>query len=185
MFDVRMSGCPVVPSQELLPNAMLSTNRARTQSSNRKYRLAWLLIIASGLVALFVTWAAAYRITELASSGKEYMHVAVVVQKGDSLWSLAVNHGPRGWDPRKTVHYIAEMNRIHPETYAQLKPGHTILMPTCSRNAEFLISSGKGIRVVAEAHNRLNAHDLTVTNHPPVDQASRGDAFRLPDEDRV
>ncbi|MEW6046377.1 MAG: LysM domain-containing protein [Bacillota bacterium] len=51
----------------------------------------------------------------------------VVVQPGDTLWSLAVKHGPAGADPRR---YVDAILRENPGAdAARLRPGQALYLP--------------------------------------------------------
>lgn len=129
----------------------LSTKRTRTLPA--RYRLAWALIIASILVALFAAWAAAYRMVELFNRGKEYTYATIVIRKGDTLWDIAVQYGPKGWDPRKTLHHIAELNQISPQSYARLQPGDRIAVPVSLNDAPSDVEPH--VRVAFERHSSV------------------------------
>jgi nucleoid-associated protein YgaU len=49
-----------------------------------------------------------------------------VVQRGDTLWSIAVSRAP-GSDPRPVVQAIADANRVDA---GSLVPGQVLLIPT-------------------------------------------------------
>lgn len=51
---------------------------------------------------------------------------AVVVDSGDSLWSIATTVAPQV-DPRETIHEIRELNGL---TSSLLHPGQVVLIPT-------------------------------------------------------
>lgn len=56
--------------------------------------------------------------------------VSVVVERGDSIWSIAVKYGAAGVDPRKTVASIRAANHL---ASALVFPGQTLLVPTAKR----------------------------------------------------
>ena len=51
----------------------------------------------------------------------------VVVEPGDTLWSLAVRHGPSGADPRDLVEELARLNDLGPSH--RLSPGRALRLP--------------------------------------------------------
>lgn len=51
----------------------------------------------------------------------------VVVEPGDTLWSLAARHGPPGQDPRDLVEELARLNGLGPSH--RLKPGQALRLP--------------------------------------------------------
>ncbi len=53
---------------------------------------------------------------------------SVVVDSGDSLWSIAAAAAP-GTDPRETIHAIRQLNGL---TTSMLQPGQVLLIPTRS-----------------------------------------------------
>lgn len=131
MFGEHASGLSAPFEAEVMSRSIHgeqpTTNRTRWFQA--RYRIAWALVIASVFVVLFAAWAAAYRIAELNHRSNEYTYTTVVIQKGDTLWDIAVQYGPKGWDPRKTVHHIAELNQITPESYGKLLPGDRLAVP--------------------------------------------------------
>lgn len=67
-------------------------------------------------------------------SGTPRLHAAataetrtVVVHAGDTLWRLAIDHGPPGTDPRRTVDTIRQLNNL---SDTNLHPGMTLCIPT-------------------------------------------------------
>lgn len=52
----------------------------------------------------------------------------VVVQPGDTLWTLAVRYGPPGEDPRRLVWELAEVNGLDPG--AVLLPARGLRLPS-------------------------------------------------------
>ena len=77
--------------------------------------LAVLLLISSPL------WARC-----LGRPGPPVATVHVVVQPGDTLWTLARQHGPRGADPRRVV---SRMERANGLEGALIHPGQVLLVP--------------------------------------------------------
>lgn len=51
----------------------------------------------------------------------------VVVSTGDTLWELALEHGPQGADPRQVVAQIREINQL---TDVDLTPGMVLFIPS-------------------------------------------------------
>lgn len=51
----------------------------------------------------------------------------VVVEPGDTLWSLAVRYGPPGADPRDLVEELARLNDLGPSH--RLSPGQALRLP--------------------------------------------------------
>lgn len=63
---------------------------------------------------------------ETRAASDEEMAV-VTVRPGDTLWKLAVSHGPIGVDPRLIVAEIRELNGL---SSPDLQPGMVVLVPT-------------------------------------------------------
>ena len=78
--------------------------------------------------ALAVTWAGSLVVnTVVATNGAAPISTAtVVVQAGDSLWSVAVEVAP-DVDPRETVDVIRSLNQLGPDSL--LQPGQTLIVP--------------------------------------------------------
>lgn len=57
-------------------------------------------------------------------------YISVQVQKGDTIWTIAVNHGISGIDPRMTVRTIRMVNHL---TSAIITPGQVLLVPVSKR----------------------------------------------------
>ena len=61
-----------------------------------------------------------------ASSMDESTYELVKVQRGDTLWDLAKQYGPKDEDCRQVIYQICKLNDLTPET---LWPGLEILIP--------------------------------------------------------
>jgi hypothetical protein len=62
----------------------------------------------------------------VAATPRHVPHVRYVVRPGDTLWSIAVDRGPAGTDPRAVVDAIERENAVGPST---LVPGRLLLIP--------------------------------------------------------
>ncbi|NLJ99318.1 MAG: LysM peptidoglycan-binding domain-containing protein [Tissierellia bacterium] len=60
------------------------------------------------------------------SSTYEENYINVKVEKGDTLWNIAINYMPKGYDVRKMVFEIIEFNDIEG---ASIYPGDLIKVP--------------------------------------------------------
>ncbi len=81
------------------------------------------------VVVAFALWAAAGRLGEYITAGSAYQTYSVVVQPGDTVWSLAKAYGPKGWDVRKTVDVIQTLNGLSTEDLGRLQPGQKLQVP--------------------------------------------------------
>jgi hypothetical protein len=50
----------------------------------------------------------------------------IVVRAGDTLWQLAIDHGPQGVDPRRTIDTIRRINNL---SDSDLRPGAVLHIP--------------------------------------------------------
>jgi len=62
----------------------------------------------------------------VAATPRHVPHVRYVVRPGDTLWSIALERGPTGADPRVVVDAIERENGVGPSTLA---PGRLLLIP--------------------------------------------------------
>lgn len=53
--------------------------------------------------------------------------ITVRVESGDTLWDLAADYGPKGYDRRRVVYEIEKINKI---SAADLQPGQLLTIPT-------------------------------------------------------
>ncbi|NLN19457.1 MAG: LysM peptidoglycan-binding domain-containing protein [Firmicutes bacterium] len=99
---------------------------ATEEDSKHKLRLlaAFSLIGLIWLILTAIRW----------GSGIPRLHAAatletqpVVIRPGDTLWRLAIDHGPPGADPRRTVDTIRRINRL---SDTDLYPGMILHVPT-------------------------------------------------------
>lgn len=96
----------------------------RAQAASR----LWLHALAVLIIA-FALWAAAGRMGEYISAGSAYHTERIVVQQGDTVWSVARQYGPQGWDVRKTVDMIQELNGLTGADLGRLQPGQELHVP--------------------------------------------------------
>lgn len=91
---------------------------------------AWLSAFLGALI--IVAWlgsALGAGVWGLHASGlDEESYVQVTVKSGDTLWSLAKEHGPRGRDIRETIDRIRRINGL--DDRASLRPGEQLTIPT-------------------------------------------------------
>lgn len=104
-------------------------------SHQRRYQSQQVLrTIRIGIMAASVTMAllaGGWRFAQMFGSGPLYAAdeiqiKQVVVSTGDTLWQLAIEHGPEGIDPRRVVAHIRELNELHT---ASIKPGMVLHIP--------------------------------------------------------
>jgi nucleoid-associated protein YgaU len=84
-------------------------------------------VVAGGLLVLLLS-VAAPAVSGAMTGGSARGPVAgdrYVVQRGDTLWSIAVSRAP-GSDPRPVVQAIAVANRVDP---GSLVPGQVLVIP--------------------------------------------------------
>lgn len=60
------------------------------------------------------------------SSIHRNIYKEVVVNKGDTLWNIALKNMPSGYDVRKMIHEIRELNNMES---ANIYPGEIIKIP--------------------------------------------------------
>lgn len=69
----------------------------------------------------------------------------VVVQRGDTVWSLARTYGPAGADPRRLVEWIRHYNGLESDEVVSLQPGQVIRLPWAEGpDVARAVSSGSG-----------------------------------------
>jgi hypothetical protein len=103
---------------------MWESDMNRKSSKMGRTRYCRLLVVVALGLAAGVTW----RLAETAGT-RTRQHSAwqlVVVQPGDSLWSIAQRHGPRNRDPRAIV---SEIRRINELSSADLRIGQSLVVP--------------------------------------------------------
>lgn len=109
-----------------------STVRKLTQKRARHFSRVLAIGVSAMMIALALAsagWRASQLLggTQLRAASLAGGTVVVVVQPGDTLWQLAIEHGPRWQDPRLTVAAIRELNAL---PGADLRPGMAIRVPT-------------------------------------------------------
>ncbi|HEY8497933.1 MAG TPA: LysM domain-containing protein [Limnochordales bacterium] len=93
-----------------------------------------LLVLGSLLLAVAGWWRAegttdaASAVTAPSTGPAARAAARVVVQPGDTLWTLAVRYGPPGEDPRRLVWELAEVNGLDPA--AVLLPARGLRLPS-------------------------------------------------------
>ena len=98
--------------------AGLSVSPLRSPSGARLHGLGRWLVLALAMVAVSLTLARAV-------AGSTAPVEQVVVQPGDSLWSIAAAHYP-GDDPRERVDAIERLNGLSSPT---IEAGETLQLP--------------------------------------------------------
>jgi nucleoid-associated protein YgaU len=93
---------------------------SRTRVRRRRLVAGGLLVVALSVTAPAVSGAMTGGSAPGAAAGERY-----VVQRGDTLWSIAVGRAPRV-DPRPVVQAIADANRIDA---GSLVPGQVLVIP--------------------------------------------------------
>ncbi|HHT27099.1 MAG TPA: LysM peptidoglycan-binding domain-containing protein [Firmicutes bacterium] len=101
----------------------------------RKKRIRITRLINSLLILAIVTISVAAGGSRLAQVLKRQgdLHAAgplevqkIVVSTGDTLWGLALKHGPQGVDPRQVVTQIRDLNHL---TDVNIVPGMVLYIP--------------------------------------------------------
>jgi nucleoid-associated protein YgaU len=93
---------------------------SRTRVRRRRLVAGGLLVVALWVTAPAVSGAMIGGSAPGAAAGERY-----VVQRGDTLWSIAVGRAP-GVDPRPVVQAIADANRVDA---GSLVPGQVLVIP--------------------------------------------------------
>ena len=88
------------------------------QASGFRHLGRWLLVVA--LIAL-----AGWQLARVALGGTEPAYTVVVVQPGDTLWSIAARQYP-GADPRERVQAIEALNGLEGPV---IVPGESLELP--------------------------------------------------------
>lgn len=84
------------------------------------FSLLLLLVIAAGVIAVELVWPGDQR----AILSQEPIRTEVIVQPGDTLWSIARSQQPDE-DPRAVVAYIRELNQLQS---AEIFPGQVLTL---------------------------------------------------------
>jgi LysM repeat protein len=98
----------------------------RKKINKTKGNIIVLLFLFTMLVSVF---AITFRIHEVLASGRELKNaetVVYVVQKGDTLWSIAKETGFENLDIREIVHRIKQLNNLDSST---ISPGDVLIIP--------------------------------------------------------
>ncbi len=108
--------------------------------SNRRQHMLGVFFLIGALT--FALIAAAWRVNQLAGAPlqaafAEEDYVDVLIAAGDTLWRLAVEHGPMGADPRHTVAAIIEANELE---NADLTPGTVLRIPVQERGSQWILA---------------------------------------------
>lgn len=112
------------PSMGSMPeiHSPMGESALQAPSKSPNYALRRLVVALAAIALLTgVSWGVgslAFPGTPV-GNGTEY-----IVQPGDTLWSIALDHAPNS-DPRRTVEAIRTLNSIGPE----IRPGQQILLP--------------------------------------------------------
>ncbi len=121
----------------LAPHLADSTSYYRTHYSLRPRFAVFLAVVALVLGILlgllmsgFTSRSASAAGLGTSDSSTGPALVSVMVEKGDSIWSIAVKYGDAGADPRKTVTSIRAVNHL---TSALVFPGQVLVVPTTKR----------------------------------------------------
>lgn len=103
---------------------MITSSKLRRLRRMRKLRQQ--RSVALVMVMLFVVMAAHVAFSKHASENEEHSVISVVVEPGDTLWSIAREYKPAGTDLRKFVYEVASDNGI---TDGNIICGQTIYVP--------------------------------------------------------
>lgn len=91
----------------------------------KKRKFISLLVLVLTIITMFITSFFIRNNTVYSSTYQEdYANVRII--KGDTLWNIAINHMPEGYDVRKMVFEIIELNKIED---ASIYPGDSIKVP--------------------------------------------------------
>lgn len=83
-----------------------------------------LVIISTTAVALVLLLSSAVQATGAGEDPADTVDYRVLA--GDTLWDIALEHGPGGEDPRAVVHAIQEMNELEGSV---IQPGQVLSVP--------------------------------------------------------
>lgn len=96
----------------------------------RKIRVAnkkrFLIFLLSVTTIVFLVISILSENTKVYSSEYEAKYIEVKVEKGDTIWNIAVKNKPKDYDTRKMVYEIMENNKLQT---ASIHPGDVIRVP--------------------------------------------------------
>ena len=99
---------------------MSSVRRLRLRKEKQRARRNRILLVFTIVFALFCITAYAW------GDEKKVTYEEVIVNQGDTLWSIANQYTPASKDVRKTVHAIKKTNDCRDNV---LYPGDVLLIP--------------------------------------------------------
>lgn len=91
-------------------------------ANKRKFIVSILLLISTCLI-ITITLTSRNKVY---SSKYEENYVEVTIQRGDTLWSIALNNKPESYDTREIVYEIMMANDLED---SKLNPGDVIKVP--------------------------------------------------------
>lgn len=105
-----------------------SAHRAfRARERRRRRRLAGLFRLAVFLLLIFVAVWAGVRVAHAGEDARIYTGDRVVVEPGQSLWSIADDEYGAGVDLRRAVYEVRRANRL---VGSSVRPGQELVLPS-------------------------------------------------------
>lgn len=98
--------------------------KKRYRVVNRRKFISFLAIILT--IIIVSTTILLTRDNKVYSSIYKENYISMNIKEGDTLWNIAINHMPKGYDVRKMVFEIIELNNIE---NASIYPGDSIKLP--------------------------------------------------------
>lgn len=97
--------------------------KKKIRIANKKRFIFSILFIIS--IVLIITMTLTNR-NKVYSSKYEENYVEVIIKRGDTLWSIALNNKPKNYDTREIVYEIMMANNLED---SKLNPGDVIKVP--------------------------------------------------------
>lgn len=102
--------------------------KKRTIIVNRKKFFAF--VLTTILISILIVFAL-FNKNNVYSSEYESRYVEIKIEKGDTLWTIALENKPQKYDTRKMVYEIMRFNDL---TEEYIYPGDIIKIPITSKN---------------------------------------------------
>lgn len=102
--------------------------KKRTRIVNRKKFFAF--VLTTMLIAVLVVFVL-FNKNNVYSSEYESKYVEIKIEKGDTLWTIALENKPQKYDTRKMVYEIMKFNNLAEE---YIYPGNIIKIPITNEN---------------------------------------------------
>ena len=113
------------PSMPSSPVSQVSTRTVLTARGRRV--AAGALVVLAVLLSYMLSGLVSAAVAASADAPAPAHHAVVVVEPGDTLWSIAQELSPEG-DPRELVDRIATLNALSSDS--QLQVGQTLAVPS-------------------------------------------------------